>query len=835
MKNDNMNGIPFSKTFLELVEEQPAGELGEIFDLKQEVSLCYADRERVFKESFRFRATRRARLTACYLIDEKGELKREALLKLIGLGEKIPYIFYPDGTSDAKFMRRFWKLLKKLSQDASFAAQLKKFYAPVCHLAAEQLIRDSLLLPSSAPVRDAEVKRAALASCLSSLRQNVGSCFATAPAILVHEEQVAAYLNDLYELLTTGRLKRTIGGVELVVPLSPSWGADEIKRRSLLTDPHAQTDCALLKAWEFTIASFCDVKMDFSKWNLYASLGLHPEERGGIGERIHQELSEKLAEYNREIEKATMDYEIAFDQLRMAEVLLRQAGSEREASSRKAEYQARHYHMQACLEKRDTIYAKAQGLSQLLPFLLKQYEEKFVSYFQEAYDPEMRGYKAAPYEDSPAGFRLIYKRGRTDPSFWTWIHTPEQYIDSLVDFFRSTENEILAACKTTPEREEIVKITTSIIHHLRSQRFLEGAILRMAKAHEVPLVRDPLADLDKIEKKPWAYTSGGTMNTLLKSYFRREGMVSEEVKRMEGAVELGIFLVDAIKHLSAHLSDPFVKSPEKGVLMQSPTHAFILHPGSPLFKEGWQDEIYTYTWVRDKLLIPGREFYENIRLSLKQQQHLVDAFADLLPLDLAHLLRGRFSPSTIDATPFEFRCGMLDELGSIFSGQGRETPAFLADMIDSLLYESLPLTDGRRWKEKVRDLLGEDPETEKILDEATSYPAPFLGAREIQEAAKICYLLSQKSAFTTVDLHELVLERARALGLSPPAPFIFADTNWTDSFFALIVNPGSSELELWRVDPLGIKGEPMSSWNSHLQAKSRHPWIIYPRTFEYTI
>ncbi len=54
----------------------------------------------------------------------------------------------------------------------------------------------------------------------------------------------------------------------------------------------------------------------------------------------------------------------------------------------------------------------------------------------------------------------------------------------------------------------------------------------MAKAHEMPLMKNPLAHLDKMEKKPWAYTSGGTMTTLLKSYFRREGEITEEPKRM---------------------------------------------------------------------------------------------------------------------------------------------------------------------------------------------------------------------------------------------------------------------------------------------------------------
>src|SRR5262249_897492 len=67
-------------------------------------------------------------------------------------------------------------------------------------------------------------------SWLCFLRQNVGSCFATAPAIIIHDEQPLQYFKDLNELLNTGRLKRTFGGVEYTAPLSISWGAGDLKK-----------------------------------------------------------------------------------------------------------------------------------------------------------------------------------------------------------------------------------------------------------------------------------------------------------------------------------------------------------------------------------------------------------------------------------------------------------------------------------------------------------------------------------------------------------------------------------------------------------------------------
>ena len=73
-------------------------------------------------------------------------------------------------------------------------------------------------------VTDAHARRAALSAWMCTLRQSIGSCFATAPAIIVHDEQPEQLLKDLNVLLSTGRSKRTYEGTEHSVPLSMSWG-----------------------------------------------------------------------------------------------------------------------------------------------------------------------------------------------------------------------------------------------------------------------------------------------------------------------------------------------------------------------------------------------------------------------------------------------------------------------------------------------------------------------------------------------------------------------------------------------------------------------------------
>src|SRR5262249_43266903 len=136
-------------------------------------------------------------------------------------------------------------------------------------------------------------------------------------------------------------------------------------------------DNALLKCWEFTLASFSEVKMEFSRWNLFSSLGLSVEEPGGIGQLVYRMLDEKIKKLNEKIEEYQKQYELAFDQVRATELLLRNVASESDARRLQAEHQSRAYHMRTCLEMRDVAYSKGSNYSNLLSFLVEQYEQKF--------------------------------------------------------------------------------------------------------------------------------------------------------------------------------------------------------------------------------------------------------------------------------------------------------------------------------------------------------------------------------------------------------------------------------------------------------------------------
>ena len=122
---------------------------------------------------------------------------------------------------------------------------------------------------------------------------------------------------------------------------------------------------------------------------------------------------------------------------------------------------------------------------------------------------------------------------------------------------------------------------------------------------------------------------------------------------------------------------------------------------------------------------------------------------------------------------------------------------------------------------------------EKVLRLYSDAPCPFMTAKELKETAKGCYLLATGSVMLSFDLHNYVASHSRFVGNAQPTPLLFGDTNWTNNFFGFVVNPGSSRLELWRLDRTLSQGVPMSEWKHWLNGADRQTWALFTRPFEY--
>jgi hypothetical protein len=777
------------------------------------------------QDSYCYRAASLARALAEILVDEKGQLHP--------FSRTLPHFYYPAGTSDGSIWDHQSNFLKRWDADREFVKKFRKFSLPLCHRKAEEMVRASLLLPFAVPLTDAHVRKAAISACLTPLRQSIGSCFATAPAILVQHHHLDLFIDDLYELLTAGRLRRVVEGVQYTVPMSLTFGVGDLRKiidpsrefwaspgliaaleTSQLIPPQASqasleqkikrardtllpsyrpamsveqllkkaidpskyaeavisfksiADNALLKAWEFTLASFCNVKMEFSGWNLNWSVGLNPEEKGGIGAALYAALDVKLQEANEKIEEYHHAALEAYDQLQAAERLMKQASTEAEIRRLRAEGQARLHHLRVCEELRDEFRLKAKAYAEFLSFLTRQYITKFQEYFQEVYDAEMSELFAGPYEDRMAGFRLVFKHGRSDSSLWTLIYDSSQFIKALIEFFTLIEPQLAHSCETAVEKKIVEEMTTIVIQHVQSDQFIH-AVMAKAKA---------------FNRLPWAYLSGGTMSQIVPIYFRTSSFLTQESRQVQDELDLFDFLLETLKGLPPKMTQRFVDDPTLGLLMESPTHVFSLLPGSPLFKEGWTDEGFTYTWIRDKFLLPGKEFYSSMRLSTAEQQELMRRLS----------IEGKtFSSATI-----EMFC--------------KQCPQIPENDLAAFLYRTLPLVPAAKCKAVLQKLSGTDHLPSSLPD--------FLSSEEVQQLAKALIK-------SDVDRHALVAARAQELKLAPMA-CIFADTNWPQSYFAFVIHPISLNLEVWKSDKTGALAVPLPLVKTWLGKGKEFSWNI---------
>jgi hypothetical protein len=874
------------------------------------------------------------------------------------------YSLGPTRQYDAKRQQQILKVLETLTSDKNAVMLLKKIGKPYSHKYADQIIRDTMQLPPNTPITDAHARRAALSAWMCTLRQNVGSCFATAPAEIVHDEQAELFLQDINELLNTGRLKRTFGGVEYAVPLSYSWGSGDLKKPILVRTQDSQnqaeiwlspglvaafesagvldstipikakiqqikewvqelqqkeqgrlyfiltaedliqnvlmnhlnitekdlkeyenrpqgtmqtsllvhmpkaaasigeasakfhqlyetaanafkalSDNALLKSWEFTLASFSETKAQFATWNLYSSLGLGSQEPGGIGERLYAILQHKLEHWNEQVQDYQSQYEQAYVQVKYLESRIQNASTEKEVQWLKIEYQAKMHNFYFVEEMRNTVHAKAQRIAGLFNLLIDLYMGFFPEYFQEIYDADMQDVTTGPYDDSPAGFRLLYKHGRTNTAQWTRITNANEFVDALSSFFIATETQIASMPELKGLEQDFSEIVTAVVNHIKTKEFLETAFHRMAMAHRTPIIKNPLEHLDKIEKKPWAYTSGGTMDTLVSCYYRREDKPTEVGRWIENDMELLVFLVDTLKQTPPVIQQEFEKKENKAMLMHSPTHAFLFKPGLSDFKKLWENDAFTYTWLRDHVVLPAQRFVEGMILDEEKMGYMIDQLILRLPAHAHHHFRKAMAHPYAQMTPPEFRNHIVTTMA--YDPTLRPLLNLLSpDDIDGFLFSSLPIFSRYLLRERIELILNHLPGiSQEIINKALDFfdqtnpsigTTALISASQLQDITKglLVYALDRTSV--EYDYHWFISRVAQQQGFAMPTPIIIADTNWVKDEFAFVINPGTGRWEFWRMDYTGSVGFPMSSWREWLDgSRQDRKWGIYIRPNEY--
>lgn len=801
------------------------------------------------QDPFRIRARYVGWKAASLLIDERGDLNQEALTQLLrALEEGCAPVGSHEG--DAWIYQHLLSVLRKLHQGGSLWKAIKKCSLPLCSKEAEEIVRDTLWPDEAAPLTHAHVRRAVLTAALTLLRQATGSCFATAPAILIQQEDPLRLVRDLDAVLSAGELRRGAfaaplhsgsglgdlqkkmggalfspglqaafhaAGAEVPKTILPDLSAKQVLEESLLArfgltgedlakeaaslSPQfgvlwerigghfggistkgmqirswekavakakraflSLADCALLRSWEYTLASFADVKVEFARWNLYVSLGLHPEASPpGIGAALLRIVQEKLDQANSRISQAGLEYQRAVQAVRTRERLLESALSDGEQSRLKAEILAEMHGANSLSRKIEEEKTLARFLSQFYSFFLKVAVEKLQISFQEVFDPALGIAKEELFEDSSAGFRLLYKSGRSAAASWERIEDEGGFVGAVYKFFEALESQMTIE---PPMQSCFTLMMTELLQYIRSDAFIAAALERARKNKHVK------------QAFPWAYESGGTMQTLLQSYFEMPARPEGFSQTIASPLELESFLRKAAE-----------KAAKDRHLMLSPTHAFLFCP---------------HLMGPSDALERSLRFIKGISLTGEQMEFLIDQFAKTVPPDARpHVyaaIRARGVPNTLS----EFRSLMHSFITAI----------------DGFLYRALPLltqSEARHALDRLAYRLG-------IRAFAKELKGEFILAHELIEIMKQS-LLQEKGPFSSVDWDWQLANAAREEGIIYPEPVLFADTNWSDWLFGIVRNVATGEAELWRLSRTGVSGFPMSEWKPVFLEKSR--WSVF--------
>ena len=908
------------------------------------------------QSAFQIRNLIKARRLSEIFIDDKGDIKSDLIKKAVTILENNQYPLGAKRESDLLSQKRILKLLTWLSDPAA-QKKLRMVSKPLSHKQADDIIRETLNLEPGAVITDSHARRAVLAAMLTDLRQSVGSCFATAPALLIYSENLNQFLQDVIDLLSTGRLKRTVAGVETHIPISPTFGVGDL-RRPLVVDPRVEGEVdnigfspgllaaferadlinkelslkervdacrsivkslfdehsspviataegilrsvlmshygindkilndylkrpremvfgnlmldmprasraqkgvgeacqlfiesfdrakkgfvvtaenALLKCWEFTLASFAESKEDFTKWNLYVSLGINAEEPGGIGAVLYSNLVSRLERTKEKVEDYNREYEQLYAQLKFIEGRVQQASTEKELQWLRVEYRSRLNEFQTFEQMRDREVRRYDRMANVYKVIMEKYLELFPRYFQEIYDAEMNDVGLSFYDDRPAGFRLVYKHGRMNTSQWTRIDTPQEYSDALSSFFVATESELSHMDELYGFEQEIGEWVTMLVNHVKTKEFLESAFQRVAIKNRSPLVKNPLDNLDKIDKKPWAYTSGGSLEHLLMNYFRLRDKPQVVSRWVENPTELLVFIVDTLKKLPPKVQEELKSDEQMALLMQSPTHAFRLLPNLKPFIETWQSEAFTYTDVRDRFIYPAQNFYETKEIRKDEFEFLVDEIEKELPLNYKPTFRHVFSVYPGVSSLKEMGRYFVDRFETEQGLSRRGHPLLNRDKIASILYKLLPIHNYREIREDLDAIFSSYKEAWSEL-KGRIREDDLLSSVGIYDLMQSVLLLHYKTTFLNEDDFEKLKSLAIEKHLITPRPLLFADSNWPNFYFGFAVNPITNEFEFWRMDPLGVTGEPMGEWKEWLDGSRKDiPWGIYTQPFEYKL
>ncbi|WP_201456444.1 hypothetical protein [Chlamydia sp. 17-3921] len=937
--------------FQSLTESQQPTPLEEIFCV-DDTALFEAYQTTALQSPLAAKTINIAQKTAIYILADNGEIDP---IKLIDAIHHLTNHLYPLGPhrhNEVKAREHLLNMLKALKESKELKDRIKKLFVP-SYTTIQNLIRDSLALEDSIPITTIHVRQAALTALFTYLRQDVGSCFATALAILIHQEYPELFFKDLDDLLSTGKLTRIIGTREVSIPINLSGCIGELfkhirildlypdpimklsaspglqkafeaagildsqetsqiqvqqllaheymlqklqqiqttisaheiiqttllhyyqvsesivktvlfkeglhsKEKVLFTSQHPHelsqaqkvysylfayeqakrafirdTQNPLLKSWEYSLATLADANNSVTAHHIHIALGWNHDEPDSLANLIQTFVEHEITNIHSIVSQCEQTYQEARAQLDYIENRMKNPLNNQDSQILTMDHIRFRQELNKALYDWDAAQEKAKKFLNLPKYLMSFYTKQIPQYFRSFYDAFIQEFSHL-HTDTPAGFRVLFTHGRAHPHSWSPIYSISEFIRFLSEFFSSTEVDLLEKHAIEDLEKETSVLIHNIIALLHKESFQQAALTRILQAYNLPVPESILNNLNQVTLTPWVYISGGSVNSLLTDYFEKTTPLTVMQKHPENAHELAAFFSDALKDLPEGIKS-YLEDGTHTLITASPSHVFSVIAGSPLFREAWDNDWYSYTWLRDVWMKQHNSFLYNTVLSQPDIYTFIERFCKKYSLD--HLIQDfhnfcsdySFSLPEFYDKSSQFLQEILPDAHHTLIYQRRLAHQIVNDVpyvSEQQLPETLELISAylgissRITFNKFSDLI------EQHIPKLS-----LLSSSDIRHLYKGLLMQSYQKTYTEEDLYLRLANAMRHHSLAYPAPLLFGDSNWPYSYFGFILHPGTSQIDLWQFNYAGLQGAPLENLQEVLSVEK--PWSLYSNPIDY--
>nr|CRI51969.1 Uncharacterized protein BN1224_UZG1_B_01180 [Chlamydia pneumoniae] len=938
--------------FDSLIANQDQNLLEEIF-CSEDTVLFKAYRTTALQSPLAAKNLNIARKVANYILADNGEIDTVKLVEAIHHLSQCTYPLGPHRHNEAQDREHLLKMLKALKENPKLKESIKTLFVP-SYSTIQNLIRHTLALNPQTILSTIHVRQAALTALFTYLRQDVGSCFATAPAILIHQEYPERFLKDLNDLISSGKLSRIVNQREIAVPINLSGcigelfkplrildlypdplvklssspglkkafsaanlietlGDSEAQIQQLLSHQYLMqklqnvhetltandiikstllhyyqlqestvraiffkeglfskeqvafstqhprelseiqrvyhylhayeeaksafihdTQNPLLKAWEYTLATLADASQSTISNHIRLALGWKSEDPHSLVSLVTHFVEEEVENIRILVQQCEQTYHEARSQLEYIEGRMRNPLNNQDSQILTMDHMRFRQELNKALYEWDSAQEKAKKFLHLPEFLLSFYTKQIPLYFRSSYDAFIQEF-AHLYANAPAGFRILFTHGRTHPNTWSPIYSINEFIRFLSEFFTSTESELLGKHAVINLEKETSRLVHNITAMLHTDVFQEALLTRILEAYQLPVPPSILNHLDQLSQTPWVYVSGGTVDTLLLDYFESSEPLTLTEKHPENPHELAAFYADALKDLPTGIKS-YLEEGSHSLLSSSPTHVFSIIAGSPLFREAWDNDWYSYTWLRDVWVKQHQDFLQDTILPQLSIYAFIENFCNKYALQhVVHDFHDFCSDHSLTLPELYDKGSRF--LSSLFTKDKTVALIYIRRLL-YLMVREVPYVSEQQLPEvldNVSSYLGISSrityEKFRSLIEETIPKMTLLSSADLRHIYKGLLMQSYQKIYTEEDTYLRLTTAMRHHNLAYPAPLLFADSNWPSIYFGFILNPGTTEIDLWKFNYAGLQGQPLDNIQE-LFATSR-PWTLYANPIDY--